>query len=118
MGTMPDVNPMTNGTRDTANGGKPRAQGEALRTLATYPSQSLRFLGHVSNEIRLQTNTRAGLISPKPTHIKLNVVIVGAGLGGLALSIALARRGHVVRILEQAKQLGEVSKTLHDALSC
>jgi salicylate hydroxylase len=33
---------------------------------------------------------------------------VGAGLGGLATAVALARRGHTVEILEQASALGEV----------
>ncbi|KAH8671764.1 hypothetical protein BGZ60DRAFT_469293 [Tricladium varicosporioides] len=40
--------------------------------------------------------------------VRLQVVIVGAGLGGLACAIALARRGHVVTVLEQAARLGEV----------
>lgn len=37
-----------------------------------------------------------------------SVVIVGAGLGGLAASIALKKKGHDVLILEGAPQLGEV----------
>lgn len=41
--------------------------------------------------------------------VRLQVVVVGAGLGGLACAIALARRGHAVTVLEQAVQLGEVS---------
>lgn len=40
------------------------------------------------------------------------IVIVGAGLGGLSTAIALARRGHKVQVLEQAKQLGEVREPL------
>jgi salicylate hydroxylase len=34
--------------------------------------------------------------------------VVGAGLGGLATAIALARKGHSVTVLEQASRLGEV----------
>ncbi|CAN3503805.1 hypothetical protein DICA1_F10550 [Diutina catenulata] len=38
----------------------------------------------------------------------LNVVIVGAGLGGLSTAIGLARKGHSVTVLEGAHALGEV----------
>ncbi len=34
-------------------------------------------------------------------------IVVGAGLGGLATALALARRGVAVQVLEQASQLGE-----------
>ncbi|OQV03897.1 FAD binding domain-containing protein [Cladophialophora immunda] len=40
--------------------------------------------------------------------VQLHVAIVGAGLGGLAAAIAIARAGHKVTILEQAPALGEV----------
>ena len=40
--------------------------------------------------------------------IKLNVLIVGAGLGGLALAINLIQRGHHVLVIEAAPVLGEV----------
>lgn len=40
--------------------------------------------------------------------MSLEIVIVGAGLGGLATAISLAQRRHQVRVLEQAKELGEV----------
>ncbi|KAL8835345.1 MAG: hypothetical protein Q9176_006997 [Flavoplaca citrina] len=38
----------------------------------------------------------------------INVVIVGAGLGGLAAAIGIAKAGHQITILEQAGALGEV----------
>ncbi|CZR67538.1 related to salicylate hydroxylase [Phialocephala subalpina] len=38
----------------------------------------------------------------------VDVVIVGAGLGGLAAAIAIARAGHRVTIVERAPELGEV----------
>ncbi len=38
----------------------------------------------------------------------MNVVIVGAGLGGLAAAACLLRRGHRVRVVEQSPVLGEV----------
>lgn len=43
------------------------------------------------------------------SRIRLNIIVVGAGLGGLAAAIALARRGHNVTVFEQAPELGEVS---------
>lgn len=38
----------------------------------------------------------------------LNIVIVGAGLGGLAAAIGLTQKGHTVTVLEGAHALGEV----------
>ena len=42
-------------------------------------------------------------------ELKLQIAIIGAGLGGLAAAIGIARAGHKVTILEQASALGEVS---------
>ena len=39
----------------------------------------------------------------------MDIVIIGAGLGGLAAAAALLQRGHRVRVFEQAAQLGEVA---------
>lgn len=38
----------------------------------------------------------------------MDIVIIGAGLGGLAAAACLLERGHRVRVYEQASQLGEV----------
>jgi salicylate hydroxylase len=38
----------------------------------------------------------------------MDILIVGAGLGGLTAAATLLQRGHRVRVLEQAAQLGEV----------
>ncbi|KAI6429285.1 hypothetical protein MCOR22_010325 [Pyricularia oryzae] len=74
----------------------------SLRT--SYPTQSLSFLrGLKGVESSSETSSR-----PAQAKLKLNIVIAGAGLGGLATSIALARRGHSVIVLEQAPKLDEV----------
>jgi salicylate hydroxylase len=39
----------------------------------------------------------------------LNVVIVGAGIGGLQTALALATDGHTVTVLESVKEFLEVS---------
>ena len=38
----------------------------------------------------------------------IHVAIIGAGLGGLAAAIGIAKAGHKVTIIEQAPVLGEV----------
>ncbi|KAF2170958.1 hypothetical protein M409DRAFT_51198 [Zasmidium cellare ATCC 36951] len=44
----------------------------------------------------------------RPVDERLNVVIVGAGLGGLGAAISLLLAGHEVHVLESASQIGEV----------
>lgn len=70
--------------------------------LSDYPSRSESLLK------RLITTPQDGTGGPKQAEIPLRIIIIGAGLGGLATSIALARRGHKVTVLEQAQKLGEV----------
>lgn len=41
---------------------------------------------------------------------KLDIIVVGAGLGGLATAIALKTHGHSVTIHEQTPELGEVTR--------
>jgi hypothetical protein len=79
----------------------------SLRT--SYPSQALRFLEKVNGLSGTSTTSPS---SPEQARIKMSIIVVGAGLGGLALAIALARRGHSVRVLEQASKLGEVRSVI------
>ncbi|KAF2258075.1 2-polyprenyl-6-methoxyphenol hydroxylase [Lojkania enalia] len=67
----------------------------------SYPSNSLRFLQHLSSQ-EIQND------KPLQAKIKLKIIIVGAGLGGLSTAIALQRRGHTVTVFERAPELGEV----------
>ncbi|WP_280471786.1 FAD-dependent oxidoreductase [Nocardia cyriacigeorgica] len=46
------------------------------------------------------------------THDGRRAIIVGAGIGGLATAIALARRGWQVQILERADEIGEAGSGL------
>jgi salicylate hydroxylase len=47
-----------------------------------------------------------------------DVVIVGGGIGGLSTAFALSRLGLQVRVLEQAKQFGEVGAGIQLAPNC
>jgi salicylate hydroxylase len=73
--------------------------------IASYPSQALHFLEKV-HEKNGQSSPSAS--PPEQARHKMTIIVVGAGLGELSLAIALARRGHSVRVLEQAAKLGEV----------
>lgn len=74
-----------------------------LPVLPSYPTSSLEFLQKLRPQVE-NTVTQS--------TIALNIIIVGAGLGGLATACALVRRGHHVTVFEQADRLGEVRKTL------
>lgn len=43
---------------------------------------------------------------------KLRIIIVGAGLSGLATAIASALSGHDVAVLESARELAEVGQVV------
>lgn len=45
---------------------------------------------------------------PSESFLKLDIAIVGAGIGGLSTAIALARDGHHVTVYEAAPELSEV----------
>ena len=51
-------------------------------------------------------------MAPQPAHRPLKVVIVGAGIGGLAAAVALRQRGFEAEIFERSAELGEVGAGL------
>ncbi|GAB1215855.1 hypothetical protein ATERTT37_005053 [Aspergillus terreus] len=77
------------------------AMAEAVASLKapTYPSNCLEFL---------KTLNKNGTAPPPTAKLKLDIIVVGAGLGGLATAIALQQSGHKVTIFEQTPELGEV----------
>ena len=77
----------------------------------SYPTRCLDFLSNIDRDESVKNGyppSTNGNIAVQPAALTLKVIVVGAGLGGLATSIALARRGHSVTVLEQAPELGEV----------
>ena len=42
----------------------------------------------------------------------MDIVIVGAGIGGLTAAASLLQRGHRVRVVEQSQALGEIGAGL------
>jgi salicylate hydroxylase len=63
----------------------------------TYPSNCLKFL-----------NDPLAGVEAISAQVRLNIIVVGAGLGGLSTAIALATSGHTVTVYEQAQKLEEV----------
>src|SRR5579864_7419795 len=51
-------------------------------------------------------------MSLQPTRRPLKVIVIGAGIGGLAAAIALRQRGIEVEIFERSAELGEVGAGL------
>lgn len=47
---------------------------------------------------------------------KLDIIVIGAGLSGLAAAISTALSGHSVTVFESAKELQEVTKYLHSEI--
>ncbi|KAH7191708.1 uncharacterized protein B0J16DRAFT_393636 [Fusarium flagelliforme] len=70
-----------------------------------YPSRSTALLERIHQSYQHIDEKQDPIHQPQ---VKLRVLVVGAGLGGLATAVALARQGNEVTVLEQAAALGEV----------
>ncbi|KAJ5284570.1 hypothetical protein N7505_002550 [Penicillium chrysogenum] len=55
---------------------------------------------------------------PRKASIQLNVVVVGAGLAGLAAAVSISLSGHQVTVIESAKELLEVGAGLQVTPNC
>lgn len=55
-----------------------------------------------------------GNATQQKSPIKLDIIVVGAGISGLASAISSALSGHNVTVFESAKELLEVSTVLAD----
>ncbi|KAL2835281.1 hypothetical protein BDW59DRAFT_156097 [Aspergillus cavernicola] len=88
--------------------------------LPTYPSGSYNFIRRLRNEAVPKSSPSYGECKRDETSnpinnenqlifpVKLNITIIGAGVGGLSTAIALKREGHSVTVYEQALALSEV----------
>lgn len=97
----------TNGSSLANDRQKDEKEARPRYTSTSYPSNCLRFLqcvspSHSDGQSVLEKDV-------KQAKINLDIIIVGAGLGGLATAVALRRRGHDVTVFEQAPELMEVS---------
>ncbi|KAJ5317837.1 hypothetical protein N7508_002345 [Penicillium antarcticum] len=85
-----------------SNGVSHNADDATALRLPTYPSNCLEF----ARPFMTPDNKISECV--EKAKVPLNILLVGAGLGGLATAIALAQSGHKVTVFEQTPVLGEV----------
>jgi salicylate hydroxylase len=60
------------------------------------------------NNIHNDERTQSTLYNGRTASLRLHILVVGCGLGGLAAAHTLSQAGHTVTLLESASALGEV----------
>ncbi|KAJ5654888.1 hypothetical protein N7490_001891 [Penicillium lividum] len=86
----------------TSNGVSHNAYDATALSMPKYPSNCLEFAKpFLEPENKISD-------SVEEAKVPLNIILVGAGLGGLATAIALTQSGHKVTVYEQTPVLGEV----------
>jgi len=87
-------------------------QYSSISQETSYPSNSLNFLNRLTSlpipPPPLTPEPTPSESPPSQTCTPLNIIISGAGLGGLATAIALRIRGHAITVFEKAASLDEV----------
>ena len=73
--------------------------------MTSYPTRSLRFLDQLEAGVAGKRNPPE---AEPHSRVVLDIIVAGAGLGGLSAAVALARNGHRVRVFEQTVALAEV----------
>jgi ribulose 1,5-bisphosphate synthetase/thiazole synthase len=68
----------------------------------------VRLQGHISRISRLGSPHELSLDKVRSKMQDLNVLVVGAGIGGLQTALALATNGHKITVFESVKEFLEV----------
>ncbi|KAE8382515.1 hypothetical protein BDV26DRAFT_253666 [Aspergillus bertholletiae] len=77
------------------------AQSPQTLRMPSYPSNCLHFAKSLMDTTSRVTHSETG-------PVLLDIIVVGAGLGGLATAVALRQVGHKVTVYEQSAELKEV----------
>lgn len=97
--------------QDTQNSSSSSKSGSTLATTATTKRDSVdKANDNNNNRMAVNSGGSGAAEAVQPTSpVKLDVIVVGAGISGLATAISTALSGHNVTVFESAKELLEVS---------